>query len=57
MKEKVVKYEIGVKWSIGVSIIKVEESQSSVIKVTPSMFKFFIYMSTCFESLVMINLE
>lgn len=45
MKEQVVKYEIGVKWSIGVSIIKVEESRSSVIKATLSMFKFFIYMS------------
>lgn len=45
MKEKVVKYEIGEKWSIGVSLIKVEESQSSVIKVTLSMFRFFIYMS------------
>ena len=45
MKEKVVKYEIGEKWSIGASILEVEESQSSVIKITLSMFKFFIYMS------------
>lgn len=41
MKEKVIKCEIGEKWSIGVSLIKVEESQSSVIKVTLSMFRSF----------------